>query len=77
MNKTVVAIFNSADEAQDAADQLSAKGFSRDHIDVFSGRNSTALEYMGLSLMVPSSMPLIRLACTSTPAYTDPTGVVR
>jgi stress response protein YsnF len=49
MNKTVVAIFNSADEAQDAADQLSAKGFSRDHIDVFSGRNSTVEEDDGES----------------------------
>ena len=49
MNKTVVAIFNSADEAQGAADQLSAKGFSRDHIDVFSGRNSTVEEDDGES----------------------------
>jgi stress response protein YsnF len=49
MNKTVVAIFNSAGEAQDAADHLSAKGFSRDHIDVFSGRNSTVEERDGES----------------------------
>ena len=49
MNKTIVAIFNSADEAQDAADQLSAKGFSRDHIDLFSGRNSTPDEDDGES----------------------------
>ncbi|HEV2832571.1 MAG TPA: YsnF/AvaK domain-containing protein [Hanamia sp.] len=49
MNKTVVAIFNSVDEAQDAADQLSAKGFSRDHIDVFSGRDSTYEEDDGES----------------------------
>jgi stress response protein YsnF len=49
MNKTIVAIFNSADEAQNAADQLSAKGFSRDHIDVFSGRNSTQEEDDGES----------------------------
>ena len=49
MNKTVVAIFNSAGEAQDAADHLSAKGFSRDHIDVFSGRNSTVEEDDGES----------------------------
>lgn len=49
MNKTVVAIFNSADEAKDAADQLSAKGFSRDHIDLFSGRNSIHKEDHGES----------------------------
>jgi stress response protein YsnF len=49
MNKTVVAIFNSAGEAQDAADHLSARGFSRDHIDVFSGRNSTVEEDDGES----------------------------
>ena len=49
MNKTVVAIFNSAGEAQDAADHLSARGFSRDHIDVFSGRNSTVEEHDGES----------------------------
>ena len=38
MKKTVVAIFNSMDQAHDAADQLINNGFNRDDIDVSSGK---------------------------------------
>ena len=36
--KTVVAIFNSMNEAENAADQLLNNGFTRDDIDVANGR---------------------------------------
>jgi uncharacterized protein (TIGR02271 family) len=42
MAQTVVGIFNSAAEAQDAASKLIANGFSSDSIDVSSGRTSNS-----------------------------------
>ncbi len=39
MKKTVVAIFNSMDEAQEASSQLLSNGFSGDNVDVSSGKS--------------------------------------
>ena len=42
MKKTVVAIYNSMEEAKDASDQLVNSGFNRNDIDVSSGGGFTA-----------------------------------
>jgi stress response protein YsnF len=44
MTKTVVAIYNSRDEAENAANQLVNSGFNRSDIDVASGRTDTSRE---------------------------------
>lgn len=41
MAQTVIGIFNTASEAQDAADQLLANGFSESNVDVSSGGSSS------------------------------------
>lgn len=45
MSHTVVGMFDSADQAQQAAQRLAAAGFSMDHVDVASSRGSSSGSY--------------------------------